>query len=1091
MKKSTVLLLVAMVSGGFITSAQEEPWLAPSPDFAFLVARLPKIGSPRWAINGRTVPAYQPAERFLLPADGTLTGTEGTRPTNKVPVVFEGGKWGSAFRLASGEMVAFPRKDVLDLAEGGIEFWISPHKDGINSGRVPPTRLFSYDSPNGDFITIQVSDQGVIHGGAIVGKAWQSAYADQASVRGWKSGSWHHVLLTWSASASRMRFYLDGRLRGDTNEGRYLPPESSGNSFFLGSPSYAIDSVRIWDCFLDDSIAANAATMGSPPNPLESRLALSGLAPGDIVTCESAGRTARFSYRGPPLANPHPRSGLLPAGTSLLDLTLESSDETTLRYSVGTLLDFASMTPAANGAVARKHRLAVAGVSTDPSVSTDVYVRPASFPGYMLHLRYRNLPIPSSTFPRIANLWYDGSLDGAPGAFLAKLGLLVPSLQSPGEATLRRLHRENPNLVILATNQSFEHFDWEPDVPESWYLRDTGGQRICMWPQSFRLNVTNPAVVEYNARRIQKTLADSDYLFDGAFFDSFSTNFGPHRDSYGRSFSVDADNDGKPDDPAAFAGAWRAGVIRIAARFKELEPVAIMTGHLGEEPRSDFLPYFHGDNIAFRTVDVVEGLHPFASLRERYDDWCAAGRHPGVTVIDAGAPNQLGYGYGVYGSWEEARRGIPEGVLDFARTWYPTMRFGLTTALMNDGYFERHFSDVLYCLDWWYDEFDAKLGKALGPSRLALESTGSKQLASNGDFEGKSVTPWVLQADAAVGAAATAALEDARAGGSGSKSLLVRITAKGNGESYRVNLYQGGLSLEAGSSYEIAFRARAESPRTVDVSVQRRAGEWESLGFWRKVSLDREWKAYSFRFEATGSRTDAGLQFFLGADSSAVRLDDISMREVAPEIWRRDFVQGMALVNGTAQSRTLTLPKGYSRLKGDQAPRWQYIIDDGSADLTLSGRWREASHATPAWKVDGKFYHNWGKTSRESSDRGATAEWSLGPPEDGNYTIKVWWTAAPNQADWTHSAIYEVVLRGKVVSSRTLDQSVGGDEWLTVAKVRLNKEDRPLLRLRNGGSGILYADAVLVESEARYNDGSPVHELTLAPFDGIVLMKNR
>ncbi|TFG82338.1 MAG: hypothetical protein E4H20_07875 [Spirochaetales bacterium] len=1091
MKKPVMLLLIALIAGGFIASAQEGSWLAPSPDFAFLVAHLPQSGTPRWAINGRAVPSFQPTGRLVLPADGTLAGTDGIQPSNKPPVIFEVGKWGSAFRLASGEMVAYPRKGLLDLAEGGVEFWLSPHEDGIRSGLVPPTRLFAYESPKGDFITIQVSDQGVIHGGAIVAKAWESAYSDQASVRGWKSGTWHHVLLTWSASASRMRLYLDGRLMGDTNEGRYLPPDPSGSSFLLGSPYYAIDSVRIWNGFIDGSIAANAVGMSSPPTSRESLLALAGLAPGDIITCEAAGKTARYSYRGPPIANPQPRSGLLPSGTTTFDLSLESSDETTLRYSVGTLLDFASMTPAKNETAGRRHRLAIKGVSTDPSVSTDVYVRAASFPGYVLHLRYRDLPLPPSTFPRIANLWYDGSLDGDPGANLAKLGLLVPSLQSPGEATLRRLHRENPNLLILATSQSFEHFNHEPDVPESWYLRDADGQCICMWPNSFRLNVTIPEVVEYNARRIQKILVDSDYFFDGAFFDSFSADFGAQRDSYGRTFTVDADNDGKPDDPAAFASAWRAGVMGIAARFKELEPVAIMTGHLGEEARLDFLPYFHGDNIAFRTVDVTEGLHPFASLRERYDSWWAAGRKPGVTVIDAGAPNQLGYGYGVYGSWEETRRGIPEGVLDFARTWYPTMRFGLTTTLMNDGYFERHFSDVLYCLDWWYDEFDAKLGKALGPSRLAFESTGSKQLAANGDFEGKGVTPWVLSAHTAVGASATIALEDAGAGGSGSKSLLVRIAAKGNGESYRINLYQGDISLTSGSSYEISFRARADAPRTVDVTVQRRSGEWENLGFAREVSLDREWKDYSFRFEATGSRTDAGLQFFLGADSSAVRLDDISMREVAPEVWRRDFEHGMALVNGTAQPQTLTLPAGYSRLKGDQAPRWQYIIDDGSSNLTLSGRWSEASHDTPAWKVDGPFYHNWGKTSRESSEKGATAEWNLGIPEDGTYTIKAWWTAAPDQADWTRSAIYEVVVRGKVVSSHTLDQSVGGDEWITVGTARLKKGDRPFLRLRNGGTGVLYADAVLVESEARYNDGSAVRELTLAPFDGIVLMKNR
>ena len=38
--------------------------------------------------------------------------------------------------------------------------------------------------------------------------------------------------------------------------------------------------------------------------------------------------------------------------------------------------------------------------------------------------------------------------------------------------------------------------------------------------------------------------------------------------------------------------------------------------------------------------------------------------------------------------------------------------------------------------------------------------------------------------------------------------------------------------------------------------------------------------------------------------------------------------------------------------------------------------------------------------------------------------------------------------------------------------------------------GLLYADAVYVESAARYNDGMPIREVVLEPFDGIVLRRH-
>lgn len=60
-----------------------------------------------------------------------------------------------------------------------------------------------------------------------------------------------------------------------------------------------------------------------------------------------------------------------------------------------------------------------------------------------------------------------------------------------------------------------------------------------------------------------------------------------------------------------------------------------------------------------------------------------------------------------------------------------------------------------------------------------------------------------------------------------------------------------------------------------------------------------------------------------------------------------------------------------------------------------------------------------------------------------------------------------------------------------VATVNLHAADAPFLRLHNGGSGALIADAVYITSAALYNDGSPAPQVTLSAFDSILLQRQQ
>ena len=114
-------------------------------------------------------------------------------------------------------------------------------------------------------------------------------------------------------------------------------------------------------------------------------------------------------------------------------------------------------------------------------------------------------------------------------------------------------------------------------------------------------------------------------------------------------------------------------------------------------------------------------------------------------------------------------------------------------------------------------------------------------------------------------------------------------------------------------------------------------------------------------------------------------------------------------------------------------------------------------------------------------------------PADGTYTIQVWLPSPSAASTWTNNAVYELVSNGSVIATTSLDQSTAskGDAWHAVfSGVNLTAAEAPILRVHNGGAGPLIADAVYITSAALYNDGSKVTELTLAPFDGILLQRD-
>ncbi len=777
-----------------------------------------------------------------------------------------------------------------------------------------------------------------------------------------------------------------------------------------------------------------------------------------------------------PILHPQPPSTLLPPRSTAFELTLETKTPTSCGYVVGAPLPFEQVIPFDHGSGTTAHRTRVEGLDPDPDVVNDVYVRCAAQPDYLLHLQYRSLADVDPPYPRTGNLWGWGQWIGRGLPHLAKVDLWLGA--SPRPAQIRELRRLNPQIRILTSINAVEN----DGLADEYYLRDIHGRRIEVWPGAYRLNLTKPMVAEYQARYAYQTVLDTGLLADGVFFDNvMTTQSWQNHDIFGNPVQIDADEDGVPDDPDAFDAAWKAGVFHEIRTFRELLPHAVVSGHAMNIDEPGIGELFNGISIGFSTADVLEGEKSFAALWSRYQDWFRRARSPVTVMVESSPVDQIAYGY----DYSPLKK-IPPSTLEFARTYYPVVRFGLAFTLLHDGYFAHEYGDTWHGNDWWYDELDFDLGYPLGPAqRVELPGDPSPDLIVNGGFEQPITDPWQLRVSTGCTARLSRQTNDAPAGAACAR---VDITAT-TGTDWHVALVQDQRAFRKGVDYDVRFRARSSAGRSFTLSAQKNSPDWRSYGLSQRVWLTQQWQPYTVSFTAAETVNDARLQFFLGANVGTVWIDDVRVTEHPPDLWRRDFTRGIVLLNATRESRDLILEPGLSRFQGTEAPMHEQIVDDLAPTFSTRGAWTNAAYDSGEWKAAGPFYHSWAGSLHVRSDSSGEARWTLPIDDKDDYEIFAWWPAAPEAGNWTTKAQYEVVAHGVIVASATLDQTENGDQWHAIATTTLRPDDNASVRL-TAPSGMCVADALYLRSARRFNNGQPATRLRLQPMDGILLRRD-
>lgn len=254
------------------------------------------------------------------------------------------------------------------------------------------------------------------------------------------------------------------------------------------------------------------------------------------------------------------------------------------------------------------------------------------------------------------------------------------------------IKQNNPNAIVLPYVDPAEAYSLVNTIPESWYKLDVNGQRMKGWPGTDQINTSIPEPLQYNADKISNVIATKD-IFDGMFVD-----------------------------------VWKVDNILIPELVKLRDGNFIVMCNGWNLPNENF-DKTNGAMAEDEINRVIDGEVDFENFLNRYIRWTTECIKPTVTTIVC-SPRGVETDPAVFLSWTPEQQQQARDNAQFLDL--KTMRFGLTTTLMGDGYFAFDYG-VLRGDWWWYPEYDAPLGYPKGVAYKNSNGTWQR------DYEGGTV----------------------------------------------------------------------------------------------------------------------------------------------------------------------------------------------------------------------------------------------------------------------------------------------------------------------------------------------------------------
>ncbi len=307
--------------------------------------------------------------------------------------------------------------------------------------------------------------------------------------------------------------------------------------------------------------------------------------------------------------------------------------------------------------------------------------------------------------PRLLNLYLGWQIKDADQAALSQWDVVVLDMdmqwQSPER--MRELHIANPGIKLLAYVSAGELSDaralGDPTSPsahlaaiafEEFFMHAPDGSRMQWWPGAHLMNATDlgPTMngerwADALPRFISQELMSTG-LWDGVFFDAA---YGDVTSFFGK--NIDPDMNGKANVAANVNSAWRAGMSRLISNTrKAIGPEKIIVNNSSSAYSSQV------NGVLFENFPRYGWAGPFKELQSSMQKNVS----PKVGAVNTNTNNTESYAD------------------------YRLMRYGLGSTLLVDGYYSFDAGDRGHQRVWWYDEYDAALGRPVAAPKLVRAS---------------------------------------------------------------------------------------------------------------------------------------------------------------------------------------------------------------------------------------------------------------------------------------------------------------------------------------------------------------------------------
>lgn len=321
------------------------------------------------------------------------------------------------------------------------------------------------------------------------------------------------------------------------------------------------------------------------------------------------------------------------------------------------------------------------------------------------------------TFPRTANYFLNWDITQQDADRLAKWDVVIldMEIQQKRPELLTRIREMNPNIVLLvyltpqeiirgySTTVSTMRRALGNSISDSWYLKNSQGKKLTWWPGTYLLNVTNSAPT-VNGKRFNEHLVDfvvhtllgSGY-WDGVFYDNTWDGI-----TYFAGNDIDLNGDGRID--TKLNEQWQEGMRFIYEQTRQKAPAGTI---------------IIGNGTTKAYTDVLNGKLLENTTPEKWQEALDVYKHNDSAVMDPKI-NILNVNTGNTGNIS-----------------YKDVRFGLTSSLLQDGYYSYDFGDKDHGQLWWYDEYDVDLGNPTGDAIKVSADTNiySSSVSNNTSYE--------------------------------------------------------------------------------------------------------------------------------------------------------------------------------------------------------------------------------------------------------------------------------------------------------------------------------------------------------------------